>query len=101
MTRLASPSSFDAFGTLLFFQAVAYASTSCSALLQPYNTGAGGGTADYVFALMFGTVMTCLTYPLIGMLIPTPPVFARTLSKFSNDSKTAMFSLLFLTFDMT
>lgn len=49
---------------------------------EPYNTGAGGGTADYVFALMFGTVVTCLTYPLIGMLIPTPPVFARTLMFF-------------------
>lgn len=49
---------------------------------EPYNTGAGGGTADYVFALMFGTISTCLSYPLVGMLIPTPPVFARTLMYF-------------------
>jgi len=46
---------------------------------EPYNTGAGGGTADYVFALMIGTVMILLTYPLIGMVLPTGPLFARTL----------------------
>lgn len=49
---------------------------------EPYNTGAGGGTADYVFAIMFGMVMTFLSFPIIGMVLPTPPMFARTLMFF-------------------
>jgi len=49
---------------------------------EPYNTGAGGGTADYVFAMMFGSIGIFVSYPLIGMLMPTPPMFARTLMFF-------------------
>ena len=49
---------------------------------EPYNTGAGGGTADYVFAMMFGTAMIFLSYPFMMMLLPTPPMFARTLMFF-------------------
>ncbi|KAL3786683.1 hypothetical protein HJC23_002772 [Cyclotella cryptica] len=33
---------------------------------EPYNTGAGGGTADYIFALMFGMSTIFVTYPLLG-----------------------------------
>ena len=50
--------------------------------MEPYNTGAGGGTADYVFALMFGSVMIFVTYPFANALIPLPPLFARTLMFF-------------------
>ena len=49
---------------------------------EPYNTGAGGGTADYVFAMMFGTAMIVLSYPFIMMVLPAPPMFARTLMFF-------------------
>lgn len=50
---------------------------------EPYNTGAGGGTADYIFAMMFGTAGIFLTYPLMGMLgLAVPPMFARTLMFF-------------------
>lgn len=49
---------------------------------EPYNTGAGGGTADFAFAMMFGIAATLATFPLIGMLVPTPPMFARTLTFF-------------------
>ena len=45
----------------------------------PYNTGAGGGTADYVFALMFGAATILLTYPLIIMYAFTSPIFCRTM----------------------
>lgn len=49
---------------------------------EPYNTGAGGGTADYIFALMFGMAAILVTYPLMGMLMPVMPLFARTLTFF-------------------
>ncbi|KAL3768272.1 hypothetical protein ACHAWO_012382 [Cyclotella atomus] len=49
---------------------------------EPYNTGAGGGTADYIFALMFGIAATFVTYPLMGMLMPAMPIFAKTLTFF-------------------
>lgn len=49
---------------------------------EPYNTGAGGGTADYIFALMFGMASIFVTYPLMGMLLPVAPMFARTLTFF-------------------
>ncbi|KAL7545696.1 hypothetical protein ACHAWF_009046, partial [Thalassiosira exigua] len=49
---------------------------------EPYNTGAGGGTADYVFAIMFGTASILVTYPLLGAILPVPPLFARTLMFF-------------------
>eukprot|EP00985_Skeletonema_marinoi_P020052 scaffold11726_cov125-Skeletonema_marinoi.AAC.1 len=50
--------------------------------MEPYNTGGGGGTADYAFALMFGAISIVVTYPIMGMLLPAPPVFARTLMMF-------------------
>ena len=49
---------------------------------EPYNTGAGGGTADYIFALMFGMAAIFVTFPLMGMLMPVMPLFARTLTFF-------------------
>jgi Derlin-2/3 len=54
----------------------------------PFNTGAGGGTADYAYYLMFATASVLLTYPLLGPLLtfrimgidfPLPPFFARNL----------------------
>ena len=44
--------------------------------MGPYNTGAGSGTTDYVFALMFGMVAIILTYQLMNMFMPTPAIFA-------------------------
>jgi Derlin-2/3 len=48
----------------------------------PFNTGAGGGTADYVFALFFATVMIILTYPLVLMMAPSMPLFTSNLVYF-------------------
>lgn len=45
----------------------------------PYNTGAGGGTADYLFMMMFGATVTLLTYPLIKMVLPTSPIFCQNM----------------------
>jgi Derlin-2/3 len=45
----------------------------------PFNTGAGGGTADYLFMLMFGAVMMLFTYPVVSMVLPVPPLFTRNL----------------------
>ena len=49
---------------------------------EPYNTGAGGGTGDYIFAIMFGMASILITYPLMGMLMPVMRLFARTLTFF-------------------
>jgi Derlin-2/3 len=46
----------------------------------PFNTGAGGGTADYAFCMLFGTVMMLLSYPFLGGILGLPPVFCRNLS---------------------
>lgn len=48
----------------------------------PFNTGAGGGTADYVFCLLFAMVSMLLTYPLLGPLLGLPPLFAGNLVYF-------------------
>jgi Derlin-2/3 len=48
----------------------------------PFNTGAGGGTADYAFMLMFAMVVVLATYPLLVTTFPMPPVFCRTLLYF-------------------
>lgn len=45
----------------------------------PFNTGAGGGTADYAFALMFAMVMILLTYPLVTSTFPIKPFFCTNL----------------------
>ena len=49
---------------------------------EPYNTGPRGGTADYIFAMMFGTVVIFLSYPIMMILLPVPPMFARILMFF-------------------
>lgn len=43
----------------------------------PYNTGAGGGTADYAFMMLFGMILTLLTYPLMAGIVP--PAFSHNL----------------------
>jgi len=43
----------------------------------PFNTGAGGGTADYAFAVLFGAIAMLLTYPLLMAYIP--PLFCRNM----------------------
>lgn len=45
----------------------------------PYNTGAGGGTADYIFALIFGSSVLLVTYPFMKWFFPVPPLFCRNL----------------------
>lgn len=36
----------------------------------PFNTGAGGGTADYLFMWIFGAVMMVVTKPVISLVFP-------------------------------
>ena len=48
----------------------------------PFNTGGGGGTADYIFALMFAALVTLVTYPLVMMMAFSPPIFTRNLVYF-------------------
>lgn len=45
----------------------------------PYNTGAGGGTADYVFMLMLGMAFMLLSYPFLLAYFPLAPFFGRNL----------------------
>mmetsp|Transcript_9991 Transcript_9991/g.13188 ORF Transcript_9991/g.13188 Transcript_9991/m.13188 type:complete len:280 (+) Transcript_9991:163-1002(+) len=45
----------------------------------PFNTGAGGGTADYCFMIMVMMVFTLLSYPLTLMIAPIPPIFAKNM----------------------
>lgn len=45
----------------------------------PYNTGAGGGTADYFFALVFGITTLLVTYPFMTMFFRMPPLFCTNL----------------------
>lgn len=45
---------------------------------SPYNTGAGGGTADYAFCLTFGALGLLLTYPLVMGFVS--PLFTRNLT---------------------
>ena len=47
---------------------------------SPYNTGAGAGTADYVFALLFGATAIMLSYPFINSWVG--PCFTRNLTFF-------------------
>jgi Derlin-2/3 len=46
----------------------------------PFNTGAGSGTADYAFCLLFGMMVTLVTYPFLPFQIS--PVFCRNLVYF-------------------
>jgi len=45
----------------------------------PYNTGAGGGTADYVFMMMLGILLLLVSFVLLGGMIPLPPIFTQNL----------------------
>jgi Derlin-2/3 len=45
----------------------------------PFNTGAGGGTADYVFCLIFGAIVLLISYPGVLMIMKVMPVFTRNL----------------------
>lgn len=46
----------------------------------PFNTGAGGGTADYAFCLLFGVMGMLVTYPLLlGFGLALSPVFCINL----------------------
>jgi Derlin-2/3 len=47
----------------------------------PFNTGAGGGTADYAFCWLLGAIGCLVTYPLLLMMnIFTPPLFYSTMT---------------------
>mmetsp|Transcript_57126 Transcript_57126/g.64727 ORF Transcript_57126/g.64727 Transcript_57126/m.64727 type:complete len:287 (+) Transcript_57126:82-942(+) len=46
----------------------------------PFNTGAGGGTADYAFCLLLGAITIFVTYPILLILgLPVPPIFCKNL----------------------
>lgn len=45
----------------------------------PFNTGAGGGTADYAFCWLFGAATTLLTWPVLVGFFPLPPIFCRNM----------------------
>jgi len=69
----------------------------------PFNTGAGGGTADYAFALMFATAMILITYPVVDSLVGLPPSFANNLIYFvmyvwSKRNPTGTFSFRYVSF---
>lgn len=49
---------------------------------SPFNTGAGGGTADYCFAMLFAMIVMLVTYPLVVMAFPIPPIFSRNMVYF-------------------
>lgn len=49
---------------------------------SPFNTGAGGGTADYAFALLFAMVVMLASYPLVVGFFPIPPIFSKNLVYF-------------------
>jgi len=46
----------------------------------PYNTGGGGGTADYLFCLLFGMAGCLACFHLLGGFIPIAPLFTRNLT---------------------
>lgn len=48
----------------------------------PYNTGAGGGTADYAFMMLFAMALMLLSYPIIGSMLRLWPLFSRNLIYF-------------------
>mmetsp|Transcript_110533 Transcript_110533/g.165460 ORF Transcript_110533/g.165460 Transcript_110533/m.165460 type:complete len:282 (+) Transcript_110533:109-954(+) len=45
----------------------------------PFNTGAGGGTADYAFMMILGMIGTLVTYPLLLGFFSLPPLFCRNM----------------------
>lgn len=47
----------------------------------PFNTGAGGGTADYAFCVLLGAIAMIATYPLmLGLGFELPPIFNKNLT---------------------
>jgi Derlin-2/3 len=72
--------SFD-FGTLIALYLLVQFSKQYEAG-GPFNTGAGGGTADYAFAIIFAVVMILITYPVVSSFARVPPMFARNLIYF-------------------
>jgi Derlin-2/3 len=48
----------------------------------PFNTGAGGGTADYAFCLLVAMGAVLVSYPVLGPAFGLPPVFAGNLVYF-------------------
>jgi Derlin-2/3 len=45
----------------------------------PFNTGAGGGTADYAFCLLLGASSMLLSYPALGPALGLYPILAPNL----------------------
>lgn len=45
----------------------------------PFNTGAGGGTADYAFMLLFGAALMLLSWPVLVGFFALPPIFCRNM----------------------
>ncbi|KAG7343414.1 Der1-like family protein [Nitzschia inconspicua] len=45
----------------------------------PFNTGAGGGTADYAFCMLLGVGMMLASYPVVSGWFALPPVFCQNL----------------------
>jgi Derlin-2/3 len=45
----------------------------------PYNTGAGGGTADYAWCMLLGIAMHLISYPFLIAWVALPPVFCQNL----------------------
>ena len=49
----------------------------------PFNTGAGGGAADYAFALLFAMITILTTAPIVTRcLVPLYPIYSKTLIYF-------------------
>lgn len=46
---------------------------------NPYNTGAGGGTADYIFSLLFAAIVMLVTYPIVLPFLNIFPIFHNNL----------------------
>jgi len=49
---------------------------------SPFNTGGGGGTADYAFCMLFAMATMLATYPLVVGWFPIPPIFSKNLVYF-------------------
>jgi len=48
---------------------------------MPFNTGAGGGTADYAFCLLLGMLGILITYPFaVSLGISISPIFCENLA---------------------
>ncbi|KAL3916828.1 MAG: hypothetical protein SGARI_007870 [Bacillariaceae sp.] len=46
---------------------------------SPFNTGAGGGTADYAWCMLIGVAMHLISYPILISWVALPPVFCQNL----------------------